>query len=679
MSTMSSHTPDPAERLYQPSEYPTRPARDVSSMQGACPTRLATRDDFFPPRSKPEPGTIVLPATLLVEDTPDGSQLKSMEYAGLPLTPEQTDRHLLVVGATGSGKTYHTLYPAIAAYAEQTDHNLMLLNTKGPVATAEMTAMIRRYRPDCRLIVLALGDASRSVRFNPLDYARRHGMLDVVLRSMENCTHERPQDSGYWRATAKRILGSLFKHPEVDSIHYARELLEDPSEFKSFLECTPNPGLASFIDFYDTGAHNAMTNVADIANRLAAFAASDDAVAVTSGGCEIDLHELLIGDEPFAFIIEANESTFENEAPLLNLFLALLFRTVTAIAENRCDMRLPRRLAVLLDEFGTVGRIDGFERTINTGRSRGLSVMCLVQTLAQLGVYGDNADSVLAGFGSKVFLLSGLAEIDKHHASECSGNIITGSWRVTQSHDPVTGEWGTQSRTWERHRRPLLTHEDLSLRRHGVFGGYAVGYFLDRPPVLMHFTPVYELPHLNGPLEAAREQGLDWFKRPSEANANERCGPPQRVNGQWTFSDSRGWSVPRLQRQIHRVLQDVGLPVSDTDADDWWAGYYESGFTGGAASCRRLLRLVEELRHRAISIPQYFRAVVESGTKNMLANLHFATYLHHARGSSGTSSNASDHFLWVRAMQERGRALLHGNELYEEEFSYDPDEEGIPF
>jgi len=681
MNEKSSRVPEPVERLYKACEYPERPARDVKSLGNASLSRLATREDFYPPRSKPEPGTIVLPATLLVEDAPDGSRLTSMEYAGLPLTPEQTARGCLIVGATGSGKTYHTYYPAIAAYAEQTEHNLLMLNTKGPVATAEMAAMVRQFRPECRVIVLAPGDASRSLRFNPLDYARRRGMLDVLVRSMENCTQEGANDSGYWRATAKRILGALFKHPEVESIHDARELLEDTHALRSFLEASPDTGVASFLDFYESGSHNAMTNLADMANRVAAFAGSDDAVAVTSSDCEIDLHERLAGDEPFALIIEANESTFESEAPLLNLFLALVFRTVTAIAESRPDMRLPRRLAVLLDEFGTIGRVDGFERVINTGRSRGLILMCLVQTLAQLRVYGDAAESVLAGFGSKVFLLSGLSEFDKQHASACSGMTITGCWRETQSYDTLTGGWGTQTRTWSQERRPLLTPEDLSLRKHGVFGGYAVGFLLDRPPVMMHFTPAYELPHLSGPLEKAREAGLDWFKRPEEPEDEDLPELAQRAQGQWVFSDMRGWSLKRLHRQIYRVLQDVGLPVSGTRANDWWAGYFDWAMNGGRPKGRPLLRLLEELRHRDISIPRYFEALNRTGTDNMAANLFFAQYLREAErpGSRSQSSGVSGHRLKIRELEERGRELLRDEEAYADELSLDADEESVPF
>jgi hypothetical protein len=342
LSAAKNHPPN--NRLYQPYEYPCRPMRDPATNGGRSQVRLASAEDFFPPRTAPEPGGVVLPATLLVEAGEDGSQLTSLEYAGLPLTREQIERHLLVVGATGSGKTYHTLYPAIAAFAEQTDHNLLLMNTKGPVATAEMAAVIQRHRPGCRVIVFAPGDPTRSVMFNPLAYARRHGMLDMLLQGVVRSTQEGSNDSGYWRATATRILRAVFKHAQVDSLDFARELLECPDELRRFLDYAPDPALASFLEFHDSGSHNAMTNITDIANRLAAFAASPEAIAVTSGPSEIDLHGLLSGCEDFALIIEANESTFESEAPLLNLFLSLAFRTVTKIAEGRPEMCLPRRL-----------------------------------------------------------------------------------------------------------------------------------------------------------------------------------------------------------------------------------------------------------------------------------------------------------------------------------------------
>jgi len=466
----SDHKPLP-DSLYHAHEYPQRPRRDQDVDAGRSQIRLARVDDLDGMAAKP--GTIRFPSTVLVEACADGSRLHSLDYAGLPLTREQYERHAILIGQTGSGKTYHFLYPMVAEFARETDHSMMLLNIKGPVATAELTAIIRRSRPGCRCIVFAPADPSRSSAYNLLAYARRHGMLDVLIRALEETCQQGSNESGYWRGTATRVFKAMLKYDSVQSLADAAAIIEDPSRFSEFVKQTNDPVLKSFLDFERSGSHNAMTNMADIANRLSSFAATPSTAAVTGVDCEFYLDNLLSGEEPFALIVEANESTFETEAPLLNLFFSLVFRSVTDVAERSPGNCLPRRLVVMLDEFGAIGKIVGFSRTINTGRSRGLSVFVMMQTLSQMSVYREEADSVLAGFGSKIFMLSGLAIKDRAYASSLAGRITVGRWRVSQSGDPVTGQWESATRVWERELRPLLTPEDLALQPHGVFGDYA--------------------------------------------------------------------------------------------------------------------------------------------------------------------------------------------------------------
>ena len=84
-------------------------------------------------------------------------------------------------------------------------------------------------------------------------------------------------------------------------------------------------------------------------------------------------------------------------------------------AQRKADSqggRLKRNLMFVLDEFPNIGKIDDFERSIATVRSRGINFLMAAQSLAQIeGVYGpegartvlDNCDTILyMGSGSSL-------------------------------------------------------------------------------------------------------------------------------------------------------------------------------------------------------------------------------------------------------------------------------------
>ena len=90
--------------------------------------------------------------------------------------------------------------------------------------------------------------------------------------------------------------------------------------------------------------------------------------------------------------------------PFANLMLGTLFKELFEYAESLPGGRVPIPLTAICDDFATGGQIPKFQQHISIFREKGISVMMLVQSLAQLeSMYGpaasvtiqDNTDNIV--------------------------------------------------------------------------------------------------------------------------------------------------------------------------------------------------------------------------------------------------------------------------------------------
>ena len=122
-------------------------------------------------------------------------------------------------------------------------------------------------------------------------------------------------------------------------------------------------------------------------------------------------------------------------------------------------------MALLLDEFGNLGRIPDFTTTITVARDRGVQLMLGIQALSQLdGLYGETgARTIRTNCGTKI-VLHGLDEITGEEVSPALGE-------TTVQHEVQTRTpegWNTNTYTYAEHhdQRRLLTSDEV--RRIGI-------------------------------------------------------------------------------------------------------------------------------------------------------------------------------------------------------------------
>lgn len=613
-------------QLYYGERTPRRPARNMRSSLANPEVRMMSESDLAKlDAARDVEGTTVIAATPLVEVTSDGSRLESRPYHGLALSSEKRRRHTMVIGATGSGKTYRYGLNAIHAILCDTDESVVYNNLKGPRGTEEVRELVERVAPGTRVIVFAPGDASRSVGINYLLNARRHAFESALVSAILATIERGREGSNYWEQSARPVLETLVRHPMILSIAALSEVLSDGALLEDFARRSGEPSLKTFTMYRESG-QNGATSAVDIAARVAPFCATAAARAVASGADELDLVECIASPTRFVLVIECSESTYRTEKYLVSLFLTLLFESLLKVSNDNGGV-LPRGVNLIIDEFGVTPQIPDLAETINLGRARGYAFHGLVQTLAQVrATYGEKAEAIFAGCNNTIWFCSGLSVNDREIASRLPGNIVVDDWSTTMRPN-LDGTWEEESRTSRSASRPLLLPEDFMISAHPNFGGYAVAMLVDEKPAYVHFTGAWECPDIASALAAARNRPITCRKTPLPAVprlglVKGALSAAKAGTASFVTSDTTGWSDANVQQRLEAVLERLDWGNTTGSARKWWLAFMNEN----KERLRVVLRLAEELEVRRATITEFFLAYVYSNTDNIQANLHYLDY-----------------------------------------------------
>ncbi len=140
---------------------------------------------------------------------------------------------------------------------------------------------------------------------------------------------------------------------------------------------------------------------------------------------------------------------------LVSLIVQQLYRKMLAVADETGG-KLKNRVMFFLDEIGTIPKIDSAEMMFSAGRSRRISIIAIIQSLAQLEKnYGKEGASIIVD-NCQLTVFGGFAP-NSETAETMSKNlgeqtILSGS--VTQSKNDG-------SRSLQMMSRPLMTVDEL--------------------------------------------------------------------------------------------------------------------------------------------------------------------------------------------------------------------------
>jgi hypothetical protein len=567
------------------------------------------------------------------EDRP-GSELRITGPMTICFGEKLRARHQLFIGPTGAGKTTTCTLSRLASDISISDQIVVVLDSKGGELLPYVRELTEKFRPGSRVIEVDFLTPDRSMAWNPLASLKTHADFLAFSDRFCHATEIRStsHDSQFWIQSSIQFLSAILwvlrEDPNENcTLARAREITDLPlSELKAWAKkYSKVPGLQTMVDFLDSGSHNAFTIAMDLRNRLSLFV--DHRIAEVTSGDEVDFRQILTS--PSVVVLRVNEIHAGRLKPLTNAFFSELCTSIFELAENSQGGKLPFPLSMIIEEFASaVGRIPDFGTILNVVRAKRVSVCASVQSIGQIeGEYGAEADSVLVGFGTKVFF-PGLSLNDADYASRLFGTasvefrekrVVKDSWESYSSDV-------SESESVKVVKRPILSSQEI---RRPVSCSGLVGPVTfdipDIPPFQAFLTPAYDLKWFSKICKSVSQQNKLGLERSVdrariEVRKVEITDLPSTLpNG---CTDTSLLSDEIVESKLAEVKKLIGWDYTDGSARKWWNAFELEN----AVRKKLVFRLAEELRNRNATITEFFMAYAFSNTDNIQANLHYLDY-----------------------------------------------------
>jgi type IV secretion system protein VirD4 len=314
------------------------------------------------------------------------------------LTPEDSVKHAIVCGPTGSGKTTAVFIPNLS---ERLGASVIVTEATAGAEAPDLYSKTAGYRRMCgdNRIYYFNPDDLHSDRINPLDvvnsYARAQELSQLVI---ENTTSKNNYGDDVWPKSEANLLTILIAHAAAEKQHlgYIRALLRDgPDGLMPILEKSKVEQVRHEYRGFCNNARDGFKYgvFAGLMQRLGLWV-NPRIVALTEK-TDIDIEGL--AGQLFSFYL-ATPAQKTHLKPIA----ALIFNFILDLALNK-EFKNPLYLS--LDEFTNFGMIPGIAEKLSIIRHKKIGVMLGFQDYSQLlKVYGkDDATQMFSQPGTKFF------------------------------------------------------------------------------------------------------------------------------------------------------------------------------------------------------------------------------------------------------------------------------------
>lgn len=413
---------------------------------------------------------------------------------GMTALVDDADIHTLMIGASGVGKTANFLYPNIE-YCCAAGMSFVTTDSKGDLYRNTATIAEKYY--GYKISVIDLRNPTRSSGYNMLylvnkymDLYKKEDKLEFKAKaekfakitaktiiSADGNISNMGQNAFFYECaegliTAVILLVAEFCPPEKRHIISVFKLIQDllaPSsgkgqtQFQRLIDLLPSEHKARwFAGAALNSSEQAMASVMSTAlSRLNAFLDSE-LEQILCFDTSIDVEEFCNSKSAIYLVLPEEDAT---KHFLISLIFQQLYREMLTVADEKGG-QLDKRVMFYADEIGTLPKIDGLEMIFSASRSRKISIVAIIQSLAQFEkTYGKEGCEIIVD-NCQCTLFGSFAPNSKT-AEEMSRNlgkqtILSGS--VTKS---ARAEGGSKS--LQMIERPLMTVDELKSMPKGRF------------------------------------------------------------------------------------------------------------------------------------------------------------------------------------------------------------------
>lgn len=545
------------------------------------------------------------------------------------------NRHILAVSKTGGGKTTKLILPILYNDVMSPNRSVIILDSK-PEMWSKLSGLVKKYNPSKKILLFNPLDTERGLSWNILskieDDTDAKLIANTIIMATDNPSSK--ADSPFFRNNALAVLNSimigLLNDPnETLSMPRVHELVQSGMKgLCDWLEAHPEAirNTRAFVELARNGSQNADTILSELSMRISQWDLR--AIRATTAFDELDLEKLIL--EPTVLIVELRESELEMLRPMANVIIVEILRFLTKYAERCPKVTLPRPVGLVIDEFASaLGRLPDIHVKLNTLRSRNISIVAAIQSTAQVKAnYGDDADSVLAGFTSKIFMPP-LDMVDAEWASKETGQMtIRFNTSSSGSNQKITEMFASKNDNTQEQvqQRAVLTPDEIGRPTDNINT-----FFVPNTPVFQgYLTPYYKIPEMLKKISDSesievklRETPIEYTEKDPEPPQSTQQGGQGNPNGiPPGISDTSGWSDEQLKEKIAETKVKLDWENTQGSAKKWWETFEQEN----SNRPQLILRLCEELAIRNATITEFFLTYIYSNTDNIQANLYYLDY-----------------------------------------------------
>ena len=218
---------------------------------------------------------------------------------------------------------------------------------------------------------------------------------------------------------------------------------------------------------------------------------------------------------------------------MVSLIVQQLYREILAVADEHGG-KLPNRVMMYLDEFGTIPKISDAEVMFSASRSRWCSIVAIIQSFAQLTKnYGREGEEIIVD-NTQLTVFGGFAP-NSESAERLSKSLGT---RTVQSGSISRGK-NDPSQSLQMIERALITPDELKSLPKGTFVVTKTGAYPMQVKLKLFFEwgivfpdELYDVPDKGNRIVAyARKDDLqkkmDEIYPPKKTEENESAAKPQ--------------------------------------------------------------------------------------------------------------------------------------------------------
>ncbi len=299
-----------------------------------------------------------------------------------------------------------------------------------------------------KTIISADGDVS-SMGQNAYFYESAEGLLtSVILLVAEFCPPE------------KRHIISVFK---LIQDLLAPSEVKGKSQFKLLMDKLPSEHKARwFSGAALNSSEQAMASVMTTAmSRLNAFL-DTELEQILCFDTSIDVEDFCNRKSAIYLVLPEEDAT---KHFLVSLILQQIYREMLTVADEKGG-QLDKRVMIYADEIGTLPKIEGLEMMFSASRSRKISIVAIIQSLAQFEkTYGKEGAEIIVD-NCQCTLFGAFAPNSK--TAEVMSQNLGKQTVLSGSISKTAGKDGS-NRTLQMIERPLMTVDELKSMPKGHF------------------------------------------------------------------------------------------------------------------------------------------------------------------------------------------------------------------